>query len=93
MLYITIKRSSYVRYHPPTRPFARIHTDAIKHTNTPKVDKDGVLTALIILFCTVSVFVTSLVCTRWHMNKTLGYCLLTAYLVYALYTILAEALA
>lgn len=57
-----------------------------------KVDKDGATTALIILFCTVLVFVGSLVLSRWTMNQTLSYCLLATYVAYVIYTITAEAL-
>lgn len=56
-----------------------------------QVDRDGALTALVILFCTVGVFVGSMAFARWTMNQTLGYCLVALYIVYVLFTIAAEA--
>lgn len=56
------------------------------------MDKDGATTALIILLCAVMLFVISLILSRWSMNYTLAYSLLTTYVAYVVYTIVAEAL-
>lgn len=79
-IYVTTRKHPLPPLPPP--PF----------TNPTQVDKDGATTALIILFCTVLVFVGSLMLSRWTMNKTLSYTLLGTYVVYVIYTITAEAL-
>lgn len=58
-----------------------------------KVNSEGATTALIILFCAVMIFLASLMLSRWTMNKKLAFCLLTTYVIYAVFTITAEALA
>ena len=60
--------------------------------NRYKVDKDGISEAVIILFCTVFLFLAVLVFNKWKMTPLLGKSLFFLYLCYAGYTIGKEAL-
>ena len=55
------------------------------------VDKDGIITAVIILFCTVLLFVGVLAANKWQMNTTVGVGLFSLYGLYVIYTIVNES--
>ena len=55
------------------------------------VDKDGIVTAVIILFCTVLMFVCVLAFNKWQMNTSVGVGLFALYGLYVVYTIVKES--
>ena len=55
------------------------------------VCKDGIQTAVAILFCTVLLFVGVLAINKWMMNTTVGIGLFALYMVYVIYTIISAA--
>jgi K+-dependent Na+/Ca+ exchanger-like protein len=56
------------------------------------VCNDGILVAVIILFCTACLFVGVLKFNKWKMNNKIGNALLVLYFLYVVYTILGAAL-
>ena len=56
------------------------------------VDKDGIFEAVVILFCTVFLFLAVLVGNRWKMTTLLGRTLFGLYIVYVGYVVAKEAL-
>mmetsp|Transcript_7581 Transcript_7581/g.13658 ORF Transcript_7581/g.13658 Transcript_7581/m.13658 type:complete len:532 (+) Transcript_7581:215-1810(+) len=56
-----------------------------------KVCKDGIETAVLILFCTVILFVGVLAINKWMMNTSVGVGLFALYMCYVLYTIISAA--
>ncbi len=52
------------------------------------VNKDGIVVAVIILFCTVLLFVGVLATNKWMMNTNVGIGLFVLYLLYVVYTII-----
>ncbi|GMI08139.1 hypothetical protein TrLO_g14312 [Triparma laevis f. longispina] len=55
------------------------------------VCKDGIETAVLILFCTVILFVGVLAINKWMMNTTVGIGLFALYALYVIYTIISAA--
>ena len=55
------------------------------------VDRDGILTTVIILFCTVILFVGLLIASKWQMNAKLGGGLFGIYLAFVTYRIVAAS--
>jgi len=56
-----------------------------------KVCKDGIIVAVIILFCTVLLFVAVLAINKWQMNTSVGVGLFALYGLYVIYTIVSAS--
>jgi Ca2+/Na+ antiporter len=61
---------------------------AIVYDESMPVDKDGILVTLIILFCTVILFVGVLMASGWRMTKQVGVGLFSIYCGFVTYRII-----
>ena len=60
------------------------------NATTSNVNLLGISVGLVILFCTIILFVGVIAVNKFRMNSTLGYIFFASYILYLTYTLLAE---
>lgn len=63
---------------------------SLMHGDSNQVNVDGISVGLVILFCTIFLFIGVIAVNKFRMNSTLGYVFFVAYILYLTYTLLAE---